>query len=146
MVDANAADCVNDESIEMSWAIAAYDHAEVHYDVLSAVPDAKVLRLSPFDDKIYAEFCKTFPDFDVERFTEGDIKSNEQKELWRNFCNNFDGVVDDFNRGTLLRLDSSQEYSESNTCIVPRVQFLAIEIARNRRGINNRIHKMKPGS
>nr|CDS32560.1 protein of unknown function DUF757 [Hymenolepis microstoma] len=146
MVDADAKNYVNEESVEVSWAIAAYDHAEVYYDILSAVPDARILRLSPFDDKIYAAFCKAFPDFDVDRFTEDDIKSNEKKELWREFCNSFDGVVDDFNRGTLLRLDSSQEYSENNTCIVPRIQYLAIEIARNRRGINNQIHKVGQGS
>ncbi|VDN99469.1 unnamed protein product [Rodentolepis nana] len=146
MVDTNAENYVNEESVELSWAIAAYDHAEVHYDILSAVPDAKILRLSPFDDKIYAAFCKAFPDFDVDRFTEDDIKSDEKKVLWREFCDSFEGVVDDFNRGTLLRLDSSQEYSETNTCIVPRVQYLAIEIARNRRGINNQIHKVRHGS
>lgn len=64
----------------MSWAIAAYDHAEVHYNILSAVPDARILRLSPFDDRIYAVFCETFPNFDVDRFTEDDIKSGDQKE------------------------------------------------------------------
>ncbi|VDM35057.1 unnamed protein product [Hydatigera taeniaeformis] len=128
--------------VEMSWAMAAYDHAETHYNILCAVPDARLLRLSAIDDRICTAFCKTFPNLDVDCVSEDDIKSKEQKELWRSFCNEFDGVVEDYNRGTLLRLDSSRGYDENNTCIVPRVQFLAIEIARNRRGLNNRIHKI----
>ncbi|VDK33317.1 unnamed protein product [Taenia asiatica] len=120
----------------MSWAMAAYDHAETHYNILCVVPDARILRLSAVDDRICTAFCETFPRLNVDCVTEDDIKSEEQKELWRSFCNEFDGVVEDYNRGTLLRLDSSR---------VPRVQFLAIEIARNRRGLNNRIHKINLG-
>jgi hypothetical protein len=56
--------------------------------------------------------------------------------------------------GTLLRLDASKDYDANNTTIgffrhclvdtfieliviVPRIQFFAIEIARNREGLNN---------
>ncbi|VDO93063.1 unnamed protein product [Schistosoma margrebowiei] len=56
---------------------------------------------------------------------------------WRPFCNEFEKKVEDFNFGTLLRLDASKGYCPENTCIVPRIQFLALEIARNRLGINN---------
>ena len=38
----------------------------------------------------------------------------------------------DFNFGTLLRLDPTKGYSEDNTTIVPRIQFLSIEAARMR--------------
>ena len=48
----------------------------------------------------------------------------------------FEHHVEDFNFGTLLRLDCSKGYSETNTTLVPRVQFLAIEVARNRQGLN----------
>ncbi|KAH9283903.1 Protein PBDC1 [Echinococcus granulosus] len=143
MVDLCRSDYQNDTLLEMSWAMAAYDHAETHYNILCAVPDARILRLSAVDDRICKTFSETFPHLNVDCFTEDDIKSEEQKELWRSFCNEFDGVVEDYNRGTLLRLDSSGDYDEKNTCIVPRVQFLAIEIARNRRGLNNRIHQIK---
>ena len=44
--------------------------------------------------------------------------------------------VEEYNFGTLLRLDCKEGYSEANTTLVPRVQFLAIEIARNRQGLN----------
>ena len=44
--------------------------------------------------------------------------------------------VNDFNFATLMRLDASGDYSEANTIVVPRAQFIAIEIARNREGFN----------
>lgn len=40
-----------------------------------------------------------------------------------------------------MRLDCSKDYSEANTIIVPRVQFLAIELARNREGLNGTIRE-----
>lgn len=52
----------------------------------------------------------------------------------------FDGVVEDFNYGTLLRLDCSQGYTEENTIFAPRIQFFAIEIARNREGHNKVVY------
>lgn len=36
-------------------------------------------------------------------------------QRWRPFCNQFDGVVEDFNYGTLLRLDCERDYTEENT-------------------------------
>ena len=48
----------------------------------------------------------------------------------------FEYHVEDYNFGTLLRLDCKDGYSEANTTLVPRVQFLAIEVARNRQGLN----------
>ncbi|EPQ04059.1 hypothetical protein D623_10018808 [Myotis brandtii] len=59
---------------------------------------------------------------------------------WRPFCLKFDGVIEDFNYGTLLRLDCSQGYTEENTIFAPRIQFFAIEIARNREGHNKVVY------
>lgn len=52
----------------------------------------------------------------------------------------FDGIVEDFNYGTLLRLNCSQGYTEENTIFAPRIQFFAIEIARNREGYNKAVY------
>ena len=38
--------------------------------------------------------------------------------------------------GTLLRVDAREPYSETNTVLVPRIQWLAIELARCRDGCN----------
>ncbi|KAB0337153.1 hypothetical protein FD755_025727, partial [Muntiacus reevesi] len=59
---------------------------------------------------------------------------------WRPFCLKFDGIVEDFNYGTLLRLNCSQGYTEENTIFAPRIQFFAIEIARNREGYNKAVY------
>lgn len=36
-------------------------------------------------------------------------------QKWRPFCLKFEGVVEDFNFGTLLRLDCSEDYTEENS-------------------------------
>ena len=61
------------------------------------------------------------------------------KVKWRNFCNEMQENVQNFNFATILRLDSHKQYDEANTIVVPRAQFIAIEIARNRLGFNNNL-------
>ncbi|VDN11608.1 unnamed protein product [Dibothriocephalus latus] len=65
----------------MSWAIAAYDHAETHFSLLCVVPDCRQLKLSANDDLIYKKFRQVFPDLEVERLTEDALKSPDQKEV-----------------------------------------------------------------
>ena len=75
-------------------------------------------------------------------FTEDSLHSPANKIKWREFCMRYDGVLEDYNFGTLLRLSVDAEYSPENSTFAPRVQFLAIEIARNRAGLN-KIHFKK---
>jgi hypothetical protein len=46
----------------------------------------------------------------------------------------YEKLLSDFNTGTLLRLDATDRagYDAQNVVVVPRIQFLAVEIARNR--------------
>ncbi len=69
-----------------------------------------------------------------------DLKSDKVKSEWSEFCDSFKHV-NDFNFATLLRLDSSKDYEESNSVIVTKVQFYAIELARNREGHNETIRQ-----
>lgn len=46
-------------------------------------------------------------------------------------------LVSDYNQGTLVRTDSSDEYTQNNTIFVLRLQFYVFEIARCRRGLND---------
>ncbi len=64
------------------------------------------------------------------------------KPKWRQFCNDMKDVIEDYNFATLLRLDSRSDYCESNSIIVPRAQFIAIEIARNREGFNDGLNQI----
>lgn len=57
------------------------------------------------------------------------------------FCEKFKNIVEDYSFGTLLRADTKGDYREVNTILVPRVQFYAIEIARNRENLNNEVKK-----
>lgn len=66
-------------------------------------------------------------------------------QKWRPFCEKFKDVVEDYSFGTLLRLDHTGEYSEHNSILVTRIQFYAIELSRNREGLNDCIRsKFKP--
>ncbi|KAM5128670.1 protein PBDC1 [Callospermophilus lateralis] len=129
----------NDPDIEMAWAMRAMQHAEVYYKLISSV-DPQFLKLTKVDDQIYSEFRENFEKLRIDVLDPEELKSESAKEKWRPFCLKFDGIVEDFNYGTLLRLDCSQGYTEENTIFAPRIQFFAIEIARNREGYNKAVY------
>ncbi|XP_039260013.1 protein PBDC1-like [Styela clava] len=130
---------INDSSIELAWAIKAHEHAEVFFNLITSV-DPSHLRLCRQDDDIYKKFRDHFPDFIIDKIAEEEMKSPAAKEKWRNFCTEFKGVIQDFNFGTMLRLDCNGIYDSVNSIFVTRIQFLAIEIARNREGFNKHVY------
>ena len=93
------------------------------------------------DDDIYKEFRTQFPNLGVAVINEDDLKSAEAKACWRTFCENYKETVEDYNYASLIRLDGSKDYSEANSIIVPRIQFLALELARNKEGLNDSIRQ-----
>ncbi|XP_032766084.1 protein PBDC1-like [Rattus rattus] len=128
----------NDPDIEMAWAIRAMQHAEVYHKLISSV-DPHFLKLTKVDDQIYSEFRENFETLRVDVLDPEELKSESAKEKWRPFCLKFEGIVEDYNYGTLLRLDCSQGYTEENTIFARRIQFFAIEIARDREGYNKAV-------
>jgi len=138
-LSSRAEDYINDQNLEQSWAIMTMKYAETHFKLLQSY-DATTLKLTASDDEIYSVFMAKFSNLRLELLTPDDLKSEAAKPAWREYCNYFEGKVEDFNFGTLLRLDVTKEYTEENTIIVPRVQFLAIEIARNRHHMNTMHH------
>lgn len=107
--------------------------------------DPKLLRLTPHDEQIYKAFKDTFPNMKVDKIDENELKSAEGKAKWRPFCEQFKDVVEDFSFGTLLRADCTGNYSEENSILTTRIQFYAIELARNREGFNDGVReKYKP--
>ncbi|KAG0303181.1 hypothetical protein BGZ98_006917 [Dissophora globulifera] len=126
------------QEIEKQWAVKAMHHAETYFSLLEAMDGSK-LKLTKIDDEIYADFHATFgSDFKIDVVDEAkDFKSPEMKEKWRTFISRYEGgKVIDYNFGSLLRIDASKDYSEENTMFVTRMQFLTIEIARNKAGLN----------
>jgi len=103
--------------------------------------DSQHLKLTKIDDEIYGVFRSNFADMKVATVDENEMKSPEGKAQWREFCNQFENRVDDWNMASLLRADcSAADITPDNTILVPRIQFLAIEIARNREGLNSSLH------
>ncbi|CAH8536036.1 unnamed protein product [Schistosoma margrebowiei] len=137
MTSFDAEKYVNDPNIEIQWAEHCFRDAEAYFRLLCSVSDPSQLRLTAIDDFIFDKFMGEFSDIQLDVISEDSLKSEQSKAKWRPFCNEFEKKVEDFNFGTLLRLDASKGYCPENTCIVPRIQFLALEIARNRLGINN---------
>ncbi|KAK9366650.1 putative polysaccharide biosynthesis protein [Lipomyces kononenkoae] len=130
----------NLEDIEKQFAVAAVMQAQTYWNLLEKVKGS-TLRLTRLDDEIYEHFTRDFPEYAspeaVDKISENDMKSSRGKERWRNFMNTYEKTVNDFNFGTLLRTGSKDEYEEKTTIFVPRMQFLAIEIARNKHGLND---------
>jgi hypothetical protein len=130
----------NLEDIEKQFAVKAVHQMGAYWSLITAIPPSK-LKLTKFDDEIVEKFFEAFPEFNNKEklaiLNEDELKTKEAKERWRDYIKNFDGKIEDFNFGTLLRKDASDEYSEENTIFVVRIQFYAFELARNRFGLND---------
>ena len=128
----------NDSELEHLWVAKAIEDAEVYINLLQSV-DTQYLKLSYIDDRLYEAFSETFPELNVDKLKEDDLKNEDAKVKWRRFCEQFKPLIENYNFGTLLRLDSSGGYSEQNSTFSYKLQFLAIEIARNRRNFNKSV-------
>lgn len=124
----------NHPDIEKQWAVKAMHQAETYFKLLQAVDPRKV-KLTRLDDEIYNHFRSEFPDLDLKELkVNQDFKSEAAKEKWRQFLLKYEKVAD-YNFGTLLRIKYDDDYTEENSFFVTRMQFYAIEIARNREGV-----------
>ncbi|TKA77578.1 hypothetical protein B0A49_02832 [Cryomyces minteri] len=131
----------NFEDIEKQFAVKTVQHMTTYWAILEKVRGSK-LRLTKLDDEIYEHFKKEFPDFDpTVTIDEDQMKSKEGKEKWRNFMMPYEKKVDDYNFGTMLRSNPKFEYGEKETIFAVRMQFYAIEIVRNREGLNDWIYE-----
>ncbi|KAG2340411.1 DUF757-domain-containing protein [Suillus weaverae] len=123
--------------IEKQFAVKAVEHAQTYWNLLEKVPP-RALKLTKLDDEIYEHTMSAFPEFNEEdhaqlvKLDEDWLKSEIGKKK----------KVKDYNFGSLIRTDARQEYGETNTIFVTRIQFYAIEIARNRLGLNDGAHEI----
>ncbi|KAK4225425.1 putative polysaccharide biosynthesis protein [Podospora fimiseda] len=137
--DAENAD--NFEDIEKQFAVKCVQHMETYWSILEKVKGS-ALRLTKIDDDIIEHLKKDFPEFDpAATIDENEMKSKSGKERWRNFMMAYEKKVDDYNFGTMLRTNAKFEYGQKETIFVPRMQFYAVEIARNRAGLNDWIYE-----
>ncbi|KAL8776484.1 MAG: hypothetical protein Q9213_008255 [Squamulea squamosa] len=131
----------NFEDMEKQFAVKAVQHMTTYWAILEKMKGSQ-LRLTKMDDEIYEHFRKDFPEFDpTETINEDEMKSKEGKERWRNFMMVYEKKIDDYNFGTMLRANPKFELGEKETIFAMRMQFYAIEIARNRQGLNDWIYE-----
>ncbi|KAI4145984.1 MAG: hypothetical protein LQ340_006090 [Diploschistes diacapsis] len=131
----------NFEDMEKQFAVKAVQHMATYWSILEKIRGSK-LRLTKIDNEILEHFQKDFPDVDVaETINEDNMKSKEGKERWRKFMMTYEKRIDDYNFGTMLRSNSKCEYTEKETIFAMRMQFYAIEIARNRAGLNDWVYE-----
>ncbi|EMR08624.1 hypothetical protein PNEG_03101 [Pneumocystis murina B123] len=134
----------NVEDIEKQFAVKAVEHAQVYWKLLTRTKGS-TLRLTRVDHEIYNHFIREFQEYaskeSVSLIDENKIKSSENKARWRKFMMIYENKIEDYNFGTLLRIDSHGEYEEKTTIFVPRIQFYAFEIARNQHGLNDWIYE-----
>jgi hypothetical protein len=140
----DAENAPNYEDMEKQFAVKAVQQMTVYWSILEKVPGSK-LRLTRLDDKILEHFKTEFPDFDpAQEIDEDQMKSKEGKEKWRKFAMAYekgDDKIEEYNFGTMLRKSPKTEYGEKETIFVVRMQFYAIEIARNKAGLNDWIYE-----
>lgn len=137
----NAEQADNFEDIEKQFAVKVVQHMTTYWSILERMRGSK-LRLTKIDDEIHEHFKKEFPDFDpAATINEDEMKSKAGKEKWRNFIMAYEKRIDDYNFGTMLRASPATEYSEKETIFAVRMQFYAVEITRNRAGLNDWIYE-----
>ncbi|KAJ2963224.1 hypothetical protein NQZ79_g1696 [Umbelopsis isabellina] len=84
--------------------------------------DGSKLRLTGIDDEIYADFEETFPEIDVQHLNEDHFKTDKAKAKWRDWINKYEKRVNEYNFGSLIRIDPRDDYTEQNTMFGMRMQ------------------------
>ncbi|KAL8335616.1 hypothetical protein RB598_009687 [Gaeumannomyces tritici] len=138
----DAENAPNHENIEMAFAQKVIQHMETYWKILKNKRGSQ-LRLTKMDDEIYEHLKADFPELDpAEDIVEDKLKSKEGKERWRKFMMVYEKKVEDFNFGTMLRVSPKDDVdTEERVIFVPRMQFYAFEIARNRAGLNDWVYE-----
>jgi hypothetical protein len=92
---------------------------QTYWNLIEAIPPTS-LKLTRLDDEIYEHFGAEFPELianpeKLERLDEESLKDSDGKERWRKFIASYEKKVDDYNFGCLIRTDSTDEYSQTNS-------------------------------
>ncbi|GAA5960799.1 hypothetical protein JCM10213_005777, partial [Rhodosporidiobolus nylandii] len=102
-----------------------------------------------WDSEIYTSFSQHFPEYvanggaKLKVLNEDEMKSPEGKKRWREFMVPFEKKIDEYNFGTLIRQNCEDDYTQENSIFGYRTQFYAIEIARNKAGLNDAVWQAK---
>lgn len=103
----------------------AVQHMTTYWAILEKVRGSS-LRLTKMDDDIYEHLKKDFPEFDpAATIDEDEMKSKTGKERWRKFMMAYEKKIDDYNFGTIMRLNPKME-NEQETTIFGRIFLMGL--------------------
>ena len=92
-----------------------------------------VLTASAADDaELLLKFRGAFPLLDVAELCEADLKEGRAQDDWRRFLEVESTGAEEL---TMLRCESNGGYTDENMMLVPRLQFMCIEVAREIEGL-----------
>ena len=92
-----------------------------------------VITTSVADDaRLLLKFRSAFPLLDVAELCDDDLKEGRAQEDWRRFLEKESTGAEEL---TLLRCKSAGSYTDENMMLVPRLQFMCIEVAREAEGL-----------
>ncbi|KAN0139412.1 hypothetical protein V8E53_002913 [Lactarius tabidus] len=110
--------------IDKLFAVKAVEHARTYWNLLEKI-SPRQLKLTGFDDEIYEDTLREFPEFAMVPHAslivldEEWMKSNGGKERWRDLINTprrrYEKKITDYNFRSLIRTEATSEYSETNT-------------------------------
>lgn len=101
--------------LDIDLHLLAVEHLMTYWAILEKVKGSQ-LRLTKMDDEIYESFKAEFPDFDPSAtINEDQMKSKAGKEKWRNWVNQYEKKIEDFNFGTIIRTRADAEYDQDTT-------------------------------
>jgi hypothetical protein len=139
-------DVSNDPTIEALGSEECTKYAQRHWQQLTSCRDATELVMSESseeDDKLHKVYQANFGGafgLDLFNTTHAALHSGGTLETWRSVLTAMEGrsfAGQPMNMMTLLRADALSSYdpAETDLILVPRAQFLMIELARNRAGV-----------
>ena len=143
----------NDPGVERVGSAETWRVCEKHWKELTSTAEPRSLVLSDDesqDRRLYNVFRSQFG-LDVRHITWADLHNEFEMGKWRAVLTACEGLVRWHNMMYLLRADASKSYLEQKDdkgpdghsdglLLVPRIQWLMIEIARNREGMNDGLH------
>lgn len=92
-----------------------------------------LLTTSAADDaRLLLKFRGAFPLLDVAELCDDDLKEGRAQDDWRRFLEKESTGAEEL---TMLRCKSAGSYTDENMMLVPRLQFMCIEVAREAEGL-----------
>ncbi|KAJ3372827.1 polysaccharide biosynthesis domain containing protein 1 [Allomyces arbusculus] len=120
---------------QLTWAQRAIAFASTHSKRLAKY--GCKTHLTKIDQELAKAVRATFPTLDLLMLDVAQFTDEEVKRKWAALAQRYAASLpNDWRELTLLRIRAAQDYTDTNSFVVTRGQFYAIEAARNVEGVN----------